>query len=42
VTLFVDGKPGREDAQTAVLDNGLFAFGPHSRIISGYAGPERL
>lgn len=35
VRLFVDGKPvARKDAK-AVYDNGLFAFGPHGRTISG-------
>ncbi|CAN5419332.1 hypothetical protein BH10PSE1_BH10PSE1_07900 [soil metagenome] len=36
LTLYVDGKPAAKTSQTAVLDNGLFAFGPHSRIIAGY------
>lgn len=36
LTLYVDGKPAVKTSQTAVLDNGLFAFGPHSRLISGY------
>lgn len=36
LTLYVDGKPAARTSQTAVLDNGLYAFGPHSRIISGY------
>ncbi len=35
VRLYVDGKPvARKDAK-AVYDNGLFAFGPHGRTISG-------
>ena len=36
LTLHVDGKLAARTEQTAVLDNGLYAFGPHSRIISGY------
>jgi hypothetical protein len=36
LTLYVDGKPAAKTSQTAVLDNGLFGFGPHSRIIAGY------
>lgn len=36
LTLYVDGKPAAKRETTAVLDNGLFAFGPHSRLISGY------
>jgi hypothetical protein len=36
LTLYVNGKPAAKTAQTAVLDNGLFGFGPHSRIIAGY------
>jgi len=36
LTLYVDGKPAAKRETTAVLDNALFAFGPHSRIISGY------
>jgi hypothetical protein len=36
LTLYVNGKPAAKTSQTAVLDNGLFAFGPHSRIIAGY------
>ncbi|MFJ6024636.1 LamG-like jellyroll fold domain-containing protein [Brevundimonas sp. NPDC092305] len=36
LALYVNGRlAGKKDA-TAVLDNALYAFGPHSRIISGY------
>jgi hypothetical protein len=34
VKLYVDGKLVAHKDTTAVLDDGLFAFGPHSRIIS--------
>jgi hypothetical protein len=36
VQLWVDGKPVARKAAKADLDSGLYAFGPHSRIISGY------
>lgn len=36
LTLYVDGKPAARRETTSVLDNALYAFGPHSRIISGY------
>lgn len=34
VRLYVDGKPAARKDQPAVLDAGLYGFGPHSRIIS--------
>jgi hypothetical protein len=36
VQLWVDGKPAARKEAKADLDSGLYAFGPHSRIISGY------
>ncbi|WP_426051853.1 LamG-like jellyroll fold domain-containing protein [Brevundimonas sp. SL161] len=36
LTLYVDGKPAAKTEKTAVLDNGLYAFGQAGRIISGY------
>jgi len=36
LTLYIDGKPAAKRETPAVLDNALYAFGPHSRIISGY------
>lgn len=36
LTLYVNGEPAAKRETTAVLDNALYAFGPHSRIISGY------
>jgi hypothetical protein len=35
VRLFVDGRPVARKEARAVYDNGLFAFGPHGRTISG-------
>ncbi|TFI58812.1 LamG domain-containing protein [Sphingomonas parva] len=36
LVLYVNGRPAARRMQAAVLDNALYAFGPHSRIISGY------
>ena len=36
LSLYVDGKLAAKTETTAVLDNALYAFGPHSRVISGY------
>ncbi|HYE53062.1 MAG TPA: LamG-like jellyroll fold domain-containing protein [Azospirillaceae bacterium] len=41
VRLYVDGKPAATLDKAAVLDAGLYAFGPHSRIISPYQVQSR-
>ncbi|HYC02160.1 MAG TPA: LamG-like jellyroll fold domain-containing protein [Azospirillaceae bacterium] len=41
VRLYVDGKPAASLDKPAVLDAGLYAFGPHSRIIAPYQVQSR-